>query len=72
MQVGIPPDFAKMLSYPEKVTAYNCTELRRLVIRGTHNHPGAVAVEDNKGTIVDLSFLDEKVHKQISFEISPQ
>lgn len=60
-QVGIPPDFAKTLSFPEKVTHFNRDELGRFVMRGPDQHPGAVAVEDNKGTIIDLGYLSEEV-----------
>lgn len=35
--------------------------LRQAVINGAHKHPGALAVEDANGVVIQLSKLDEKV-----------
>ena len=61
MQIGIPSDVAMTLSFAEKVTEFNCAELRILVMRGVDKHPGAVAVENSKGNIINLRHLDEEV-----------
>ncbi len=37
--------------------AAGAQELRAMVLRGAHEHPGAVAVEDEKGAVVNLSRL---------------
>ncbi|GMH40745.1 hypothetical protein BSKO_08649 [Bryopsis sp. KO-2023] len=59
-EIGVPPFFAKKLSFPERVTHWNADKLRELVERGAEEHPGAVAVEDNKGRLISLA----KVTKQ--------
>ena len=43
--VGIPIDVAKMLTYPERATAFNIESLRAKIIRGPEEHPGAVFVQ---------------------------
>ncbi|GFR43873.1 hypothetical protein Agub_g5002 [Astrephomene gubernaculifera] len=45
-EIGVPPYFAKRLSFPERVTAFNVERLRAAVIAGADQHPGAVAVEE--------------------------
>jgi DNA-directed RNA polymerase I subunit RPA1 len=54
-EIGVPPYFAKKLNFPERVTAHNVEEMRRLVINGPHVHPGAVAIEDEYGRLVNLN-----------------
>lgn len=56
-EIGVPPYFAKKLSFPERVTPHNVARLRELVMRGPHDYPGAVAVEDERGRIVSLERL---------------
>ncbi|EIW73557.1 hypothetical protein TREMEDRAFT_26611 [Tremella mesenterica DSM 1558] len=53
-EIGIPPVFAKKLTYPEPVTAQNINELRQLVINGPKVHPGAALVQNEDGTQVSL------------------
>ncbi|KAJ4758036.1 DNA-directed RNA polymerase subunit [Rhynchospora pubera] len=40
-EIGIPPDFAKKLTYPERVTAWNVKELQLAVLNGSEIHAGA-------------------------------
>lgn len=54
-EIGVPLYFATRLMYPEPVTDYNLNWLRKLVINGPLQHPGATAVEDQDGNIVHLS-----------------
>lgn len=49
-EIGVPPVFAKKLTYPEPVTAANVHLMRQLVINGPDKHPGAVAVRAEDGT----------------------
>ncbi|KAK9909518.1 hypothetical protein WJX75_003467 [Coccomyxa subellipsoidea] len=56
-EIGVPPYFAVRLSFPERVTPWNVAELREMVIRGAHEHPGAVAVEDELGRVILLHKL---------------
>lgn len=44
-QVAVPIFVAKILTYPERVTAANIDLLRKLVINGPDKHPGANFVE---------------------------
>ena len=53
-EIGIPPVFARKLTYPEPVTGQNINELRQLVINGPRNHPGASMVQMEDGTQVSL------------------
>ena len=57
-EVGVPLKFAKGLSYPTVVTAYNVEELRKAVQNGHDIHPGANFVIDEFGEKTDLKQLD--------------
>ncbi|EIW82067.1 beta and beta-prime subunits of DNA dependent RNA-polymerase [Coniophora puteana RWD-64-598 SS2] len=48
-EIGIPPVFARKLTYPEPVTPINFHELRQYVIAGPKNYPGATMVEYEDG-----------------------
>ena len=39
-EIGIPEVFAKKLTFPQPVTAWNVQELRQAVINGPLQHPG--------------------------------
>ncbi|CAO1625651.1 unnamed protein product [Sympodiomycopsis kandeliae] len=56
-EIGVPPVFAKKLTFPEPVTAENVHLMRQLVINGPDKHPGAVAVRAEDGTETLLSKL---------------
>ncbi|ORY24297.1 putative DNA-directed RNA polymerase I 190 kDa polypeptide [Naematelia encephala] len=53
-EIGIPPVFARKLTYPEPVTPQNVAELRQLVINGPKHHPGAALVQNEDGTQISL------------------
>ncbi|KAG9037406.1 hypothetical protein FRB95_005695 [Tulasnella sp. JGI-2019a] len=53
-EIGIPPVFARKLTYPEPVTQHNVHAMRQLVINGTHVYPGASAVQMEDGTVQAL------------------
>nr|CAG4651562.1 EOG090X00BV [Triops cancriformis] len=57
-EIGIPQVFAQKLTYPTPVTEWNVTLLRKLVMNGPENYPGAVSVEDDTGRMVRLSPTD--------------
>jgi DNA-directed RNA polymerase III subunit RPC1 len=44
-KVAVPVRVAKILTYPERVTAHNVELLREAVRRGTEEHPGANYVQ---------------------------
>jgi len=48
-EIGVPPVFARKLTFPEPVTPANFHELRQLVITGPHGYPGATIVEYENG-----------------------
>ncbi|KAI5834493.1 beta and beta-prime subunits of DNA dependent RNA-polymerase [Schizophyllum commune Tattone D] len=48
-EIGIPPVFARKLTFPEPVTHHNVNALRQLVINGPRNHPGASIIEHEDG-----------------------
>ncbi len=56
-EVGVPIDVAKILTIPEKVTEWNLKEMRELVLRGPHEHPGANYVIRPDGRRVDLRYV---------------
>jgi len=40
-EVGVPVDMAKKLTFPERVNAHNLEKLRKAIINGAEQHPGA-------------------------------
>ncbi|OQV18278.1 DNA-directed RNA polymerase I subunit RPA1 [Hypsibius exemplaris] len=54
-EIGIPMVFAKKLTYPTVVSPNNLEEMKRAVLNGPDNYPGAIAVEMEDGLIVKLS-----------------
>jgi len=61
-EIGLPLYFAEVLTYPTPVTDLNVSEMRKLVIRGPKNHPGACWVELPNGRRLDLDRMEE--HKR--------
>ncbi|CCA72815.1 probable DNA-directed RNA polymerase I [Serendipita indica DSM 11827] len=59
-EIGIPPVFARKLTFPEPVTQHNVTELRELVIRGSNpkEGPGANMVQFEDGQTQSLDKLN--------------
>ena len=53
-EIGVPPVFAKKLTYPEPVTNHNFYELKEAVINGVHKWPGASAIENESGQVINL------------------
>lgn len=53
-EIGVPPVFAMKLTYPEPVTSHNFYELKEAVINGPNKWPGAIAIENENGQIVNL------------------
>ncbi|KAJ5291932.1 hypothetical protein N7478_001183 [Penicillium angulare] len=61
-EIGVPLVFAKKLTFPEPVTQHNFWELKEAVINGPDKYPGAAAIENENGQVVNLKFksLDER------------
>ena len=53
-EIGVPPVFAKKLTYPEPVTNHNFYELKEAVMNGPDRWPGATAIENENGQIINL------------------
>ncbi|CAI5462231.1 unnamed protein product [Closterium sp. Yama58-4] len=56
-EIGVPPVFAKRLTYAETVTDWNVEYLAKLVENGADVLPGATHVEDERGQLVSLAHL---------------
>ncbi|MBW0491771.1 hypothetical protein O181_031486 [Austropuccinia psidii MF-1] len=65
-EIGVPPVFAKKLTFPEFVTAHNFEQMHRLVCNGPHKHPGAVYVQDENGAMISLDKMDEEARKALA------
>jgi DNA-directed RNA polymerase II subunit RPB1 len=59
-QVGVPRSVAMNLTVPERVTAFNLSELSALVANGPTTHPGAKHIIRTDGTRVDLRYVKNK------------
>ncbi|QDS71684.1 hypothetical protein FKW77_008128 [Venturia effusa] len=53
-EIGVPPVFAMKLTYPEPVTTHNFYELKEAVLNGPEKWPGAVAIENENGQVINL------------------
>lgn len=53
-EIGVPPVFAKKLTYPEPVTNHNFYELKEAVLNGVEKWPGATAIENENGQVISL------------------
>ena len=53
-EIGVPPVFAKKLTYPEPVNNYNFYELKEAVLNGVDKWPGAAAIENENGQVINL------------------
>ncbi|KAK4662643.1 hypothetical protein QC763_605360 [Podospora pseudopauciseta] len=62
-EIGVPPVFAVKLTYPEPVTHFNFKDLQQAVINGVEKWPGAAAIENENGQVVNLrnKSLEERV-----------
>lgn len=68
LQVGVPLHVAKVMTYPERVSASNRERLRRLVMNGPSVHPGANIIRpsgDNSFT-KSLSYADAKQRRKMA------
>lgn len=62
-EIGVPLVFAKRLTYPEPVTNHNFWEMKQAVINGPERYPGAAAIENELGQVVNLKFksVEERI-----------
>jgi len=59
-EVGVPLDVATRLSIPEKITAWNLDEMRKLVANGPGKYPGALYVMRPDGKRIRLEFVVDR------------
>ena len=59
-EVGVPIDVAKRLTVPEKVTHWNLEEMKKLVVNGPTNYPGALYVVRPDEKRIRLEFVTER------------
>jgi len=61
-EIGVPPVFARKLTYPEPVTSHNFKEMQQAVINGADTWPGAAAIENENGLVINLrtKTMDER------------
>lgn len=53
-EIGVPPVFAMKLTYPEPVTDHNFLDLKEAVLNGPLKWPGASAIENENGQVINL------------------
>jgi DNA-directed RNA polymerase subunit A' len=68
-EVGVPAEVAMRLSVPEKVTAWNLEEMKKLVINGPEKYPGALYIIRPDGKRIRLEFVvdREKIAEAVEF-----
>ncbi|KAF8471484.1 beta and beta-prime subunits of DNA dependent RNA-polymerase [Gautieria morchelliformis] len=72
-EIGVPPVFARKLTFPEPVTQHNFREMRDLVIRGAREYPGATMVEFEDGHLQYLEKLSLEQRTAIANQLlTPQ
>jgi DNA-directed RNA polymerase I subunit RPA1 len=62
-EIGVPLVFARKLTYPQPVTTHNFFEMKQAVINGMDKYPGAAAIENENGQVLNLKFknLEERI-----------
>jgi DNA-directed RNA polymerase subunit A' len=59
-EVGVPLEIAMRLSVPEKITAWNLEEMRKLVANGPEKYPGALYVVRPDAKRIRLEFVADR------------
>ncbi|MEW5311505.1 MAG: hypothetical protein WDW38_003214 [Sanguina aurantia] len=68
-EIGVPPYFAKRLTFAERVTPFNVERLRQAVINGHAVHPGALSVEMENGVVTHLEKLSKQKREAIAKQL---
>ncbi|SCU96271.1 LAMI_0F05930g1_1 [Lachancea mirantina] len=68
-EIGVPPVFAKKLTYPEPVCSYNAAELRQAVINGPDKWPGATQIQNEDGSLVSLIGMTQEQRKALANQL---
>ena len=59
-EIGVPPVFATKLTYPEPVTSHNFKDMQQAVINGVDRWPGAAAIENENGQVINLKMKSQE------------
>ena len=74
-EIGVPEKIARTLTVPEVVNEHNIEFLRKLIIRGPENYPGAVFVLKKDGDTYHKRMLeifkDPEIRANIAKELKP-
>ncbi|CUM67120.1 uncharacterized protein PRCAT00004809001 [Priceomyces carsonii] len=68
-EIGVPPVFAKKLTYPEPVTSHNAAALRAAVINGPEKWPGAIQVQNEDGSLISLIGMTLEQRKSVANQL---
>jgi DNA-directed RNA polymerase I subunit RPA1 len=68
-EIGVPLVFAKKLVYPEPVTSHNFQAMKAAVENGTEKYPGAAAIENENGMVMNLRFKTEDQRKALAKQL---
>mmetsp|Transcript_1987 Transcript_1987/g.2788 ORF Transcript_1987/g.2788 Transcript_1987/m.2788 type:complete len:1737 (-) Transcript_1987:583-5793(-) len=69
-EIGIPLHFAKTLTFPTPVNEWNLQEMRNLVMRGSHDYPGACWVQYRQGQRVSLDKMEKPQRLAVANRLS--
>jgi DNA-directed RNA polymerase beta' subunit len=64
--VGVPEEVARVMTYPEVVTAANYGRMKALVMRGGNAHPGANHLRSPGAPPVDLRVANDRRRAELA------
>lgn len=68
-EIGVPLVFAKKLVYPEPVTSHNFQAMKAAVENGADTYPGAAAIENENGLVMNLRFKTADQRKALAKQL---
>ena len=68
-EIGVPLVFAKKLVYPEPVTSHNFQAMKAAVENGMDKYPGAAAIENENGLVMNLRFKTADQRKALAKQL---
>ncbi|KAF2147473.1 uncharacterized protein K452DRAFT_314616 [Aplosporella prunicola CBS 121167] len=68
-EIGVPPVFAMKLTYPEPVTNHNFYELKEAVLNGPNKWPGAAAIENENGQVINLNLKNYEERQALANQL---
>lgn len=68
-EIGVPLVFAKKLVYPEPVTSHNFQAMKSAVENGMDKYPGAAAIENENGLVMNLRFKTADQRKALAKQL---